>query len=62
MESLNDLIWNPEDEDENEEGIDTMGIDDPMKKNCMAAFCGLDILGSVYACIQDRTYRSGACM
>jgi hypothetical protein len=44
MENLNDLIWNPEDENDegNEPGIDTQDIGgggDQMVEGCMAAFC-----------------------
>lgn len=61
MESLNDLMWNPE--DENEEGIDTASIDNEMKNFCMAAFCGgFDTAGSFYGCYQDLPYRTCACV
>lgn len=64
METLNDLIWNPEDDG----SIDTTGIGDPdiMAEICMTAFCGgsgtgSDTAGSDAACAADSPYRSLAC-
>ena len=63
MENLNDLIWNPEDENDegNEPGIDTQDIGgggDQMVEGCMAAFCAYDTAGTLYVCHQDAPYRT----
>ena len=66
METLNDLIWNPEDEG----SIDTTGIGgepDNIAEICMTAFCGgtggggYDTAGSDVACSKDSTVGTFAC-
>lgn len=60
MESLNDLIWNPEDDG----SVDTTGIGgdgDHMDDICMKGFCW-DVADTMYACKGDNAYLSGACI
>lgn len=63
MENLNDLIWNPE--DENDEGNEAPqgigGGGDQMVEGCIEAFCGNDTAGTLYVCHQDAVYRTACC-
>lgn len=59
MTNLNDLIWNPE--DDNSLAVTNSGGGENMDEVCMTGFCW-DIAETMWACCADAPYRSSSCV